>query len=102
MTWLAPMPPSHVATSCGKGGVEITLHTSPSHCKQKTCLYIVVRVLLWHMQHRTREWSKPSPAKTSAMLGRECRAMFDMAAAWVQTPGNNSLSHTGWGPAVLK
>ena len=36
-----------------KGGVAFTLHTSPSHCNQKNCLYTAVRLLLWHLQHPT-------------------------------------------------
>ena len=63
MTWLAPMPPSHVATSCGKGGVGVTLNTSPLQCNQENCLYIAVRVLLWHVQHPTGQWSKPPHLK---------------------------------------
>ena len=39
-------------------GVAATLHTSAPHCSQKNCLYIAVRVLLWHLQHPTTEWAK--------------------------------------------
>ena len=28
--------------------------------------------------------------------------MFDMALAWVQTPGNPSLRRMGWAPTMLK
>ena len=51
-----------------KGGFEVTLHTSPSHCNQENCLYIAVRVLLWRMQHPTREWSKPPPPPPLEMM----------------------------------
>ena len=49
-------------STCAKlrvGGVAVALHTSPPHCNQSNCLYIAVRVLMWHLQHPTREWDKP-------------------------------------------
>ena len=85
-----------------KGGVAVTLHTSPSHCNQKRCLSIAVRVLGWHLQHPTRKSPKPPSLKHFAMPGRECRDMFERAAPWMQTTGNITLRRTGWGPSVLK
>ena len=45
-------------STCAKlraGGVAVALHTIPPHCNPKNCLCIVVRVLLWHLQHPTTE-----------------------------------------------
>ena len=85
-----------------RGGVRVTRHTRPSHCNQKNCLYIAGQVLLSQLQHPTHEWPKPPPLLKFAMRGRECRAMIERVATWVQTPGNITLRRTGWGPTVLK
>ena len=39
-----------------KWGVVVTVHTSPSHCNQKSCLSIAARVLLSHLQHPMGKW----------------------------------------------
>ena len=89
-------------TRLREGGVAIAMHTSPSHCHQKNCLCIAVGVLLWHLQHRIREWDKPPAQKKIAIPVRECRAMFDIAASRVATPRNLTLRRTGLAPVVLK
>ena len=85
-----------------KGGVAVTLHTGSPQCNQKNCLYIAVRVLLWPTTSAVGVARATPPLKNVAMLRRECRAMFDMVTAWVQTPRNLSLRRTGWAPSVVK
>ena len=84
-----------------KGGVVVTLHTSPSQCNTKNGFYIAVRELLWHLQHTTRAWSKPPCLRMFAMPGRECRAMFEGQQCGCQCLGTLP-SGTAWGPVVLK
>ena len=43
------------------GGVRAGVHTSPPHCNEKNCMYIAVRVVLWHLEHPTSEGTHPPP-----------------------------------------
>ena len=78
------------------------MHTAPESCNRRNCMYVAIRVLLWHMSHPVSVWSNPPALNIFSMWGRQCRELMDQTVAWAQVKGNWKCRRTGWGPEALK
>ena len=76
--------------------VRVGVHTSPQQCNKKNCMYIAVRVVLWHLEHPTSEWGRPPPPPP------QDGAMLNACAEWVKVLGHMKKRRTGWASTVLK
>ena len=95
-----------VSRSCTQklrdGGVSVRMHTAPDSCNRHNCMYVAVKIILWHMSHPVSVWDSPPALSHFAMWGRQCRELLDKTLAWAQVKGNWKCRRTGWGPEALK
>ena len=78
------------------------MHTAPGSCNRHNCMYVAVKITLWHMNHPVSVWDTPPALSHFAMWGRQCRELPDKTLAWAQVKGNWKCRRTGWGPEALK
>ena len=83
-------------------GVSVRMHTAPDSCNRHNCMYVAVKIILWHMSHPVGVWDTPPALSHFAMWGRQCRELLDNTLAWAQVKGSWKCRRTGWGPAALK
>ena len=83
-------------------GVSVRMHTAPDSCNRHNCMYVAVKIILWHMSHPVGVWDTPPALSHFAMWGRQCRELLDKTLAWAQVKGSWKCRRTGWGPAALK
>ena len=83
-------------------GVSVRMHTAPDSCNRHNCMYVAVKIILWHMSHPVSVWDTPPALSHFAMWGRQCRELLDKTPAWAQVKGNWKCRRTGWGPEALK
>ena len=83
-------------------GVSVRMHTAPDSCNRRNCMYVAVKVILWHMIHPVSVWGNPPALSHFSMWGRQCRELMDKTLAWAQVKGNWKCRRTGWGLEALK
>ena len=37
------------------------MHTAPDSCNRHNCMYVAVKIILWHMSHPVSVWDTPPP-----------------------------------------
>ena len=37
------------------------MHTAPDSCNRHNCMYVAVKIILWHMSHPVGVWDTPPP-----------------------------------------
>ena len=42
-------------------GVSVRMHTAPDSCNRRNCMYVAVKIILWHMSHPVSVWDTPPP-----------------------------------------
>ena len=83
-------------------GVSVRMHTAPDSCNRHNCMYVAVKIILWHMSHPVGGWDTPPALGHFAMWGRQCRELLDKTLTWARVKGSWKCRRTGWGPAALK
>ena len=83
-------------------GVSVRMHTAPDSSNRRNCMYVAVKVILWHMSHRVSVWGNPPALSHFSMWGRQCRELMGKTLARAQVKGNWKCRRTSWGPQVLK
>ena len=69
-------------------GVSVRKHTAPDSCNRRNCMYVAVKIILWHMSHPVSVWDTPPALSHFAMWGRQCRELRDKTLAWARVKGN--------------
>ena len=89
----------------GAGGFGQDAHRprcAPDACNRRNCMYVAVKVIVWHMSHPVSVWGNPPALSHFSMWGRQCRGLMDKTPAWAQVKGNRNCRRTGSGPEALK
>ena len=42
-------------------GVSVRMHTAPDSCNRHHCMYVAVKIILWHMSHPVSVGTPPPP-----------------------------------------
>ena len=65
-------------------GILVRMHTAPDSCNRRNCMYVAVKVILWHMTHPVSVWGNPPALSYFSMWGHQCRVLMDTTLAWAQ------------------
>ena len=50
-------------------GVSVRMHTAPDSCNRHNCMYVAVKIILWHMSHPVGVWDTPPRPEPCCHVG---------------------------------